>query len=292
MKRQQRTIGGPVEFTGQGLFSGVESSLRLLPACAGQGIVFRRTDLSGAPDIPAELTYAVEDPARVTSLENGVARVRMVEHVLSSAFGLGVDNLLVEVGAEEIPAGDGSASTFVDMIRSAGIVEQTDSVDIEIIRFAIQVGDSYKRMEIVPCAGGRRVSYVLDYGDRFVGTQTVSFLLDERTYVEQVAPARTFVLRPEIEGFLSVGLGGGATAENLVVLEEDGAAEGGLRFPDECARHKIVDILGDLSLAGRPFHGHVRGRRTGHADNLELAAKMRDSWDKEPAWPGGPAPGR
>lgn len=282
MTRPQRTIRGPVEFVGRGLFSGVEARLAFRPAEAGRGVVFQRTDLPGAPKVPARLECAADDPLRVTALQKGEARVRMVEHVLAAAFGLGVDNLVIEASAEEMPAGDGSAKTFVEMTRSAGIVEQADAIEVEALPFAVQAGEPGRLIQAAPCAEGLRVSYTLDYGDRFLGTQAVSFLLDEDTFADEVAPARTFVLRPEVEGFLSMGLGGGATPENLVVVEENGGAGGELRFPDECARHKVLDILGDLSLAGRPFAAHVRASRSGHAQNLELAAALRDAWSAKP----------
>lgn len=283
MKRPQRTIAGPARMEGRGLFGGARAAVALLPADAGHGICFRRKELEGEPDIPASVAWTVEDPARATTLRRGNARIRMVEHVLSAAFGLGVDNLVIEVDAEEMPAGDGSALAFVELLQSAGIVEQGAEAEIASIPAPILVSRGAAVIEALPADGGLRVACRLDYGERFFGAQEAEFLVDAETYAREIAPARTFVLRPEIEAFLERGMGRGAGPGNLLVVEEDGSITGERRFDNECARHKVVDLLGDLCLAERPFSGSVRGVRSGHAANVELAAKLAAAWAREAA---------
>jgi len=275
LSRSQRTIREPVELEGRGLFNGRKARVTLLPASAGRGIVFVRADRAERPEIPA-LASSVADRSRWTGLQAERVEVRMVEHLLSAAYGLGVDNLVVETWGEEIPIGDGSAKTYVELLLRAGIETLEVPVVALDIREPVRVREENATLTALPNPAGLKVTYTLDYGDRFVGRQTLTLDINETTYVESIAPARTYVLRPEIQAFLEQGLGSGASAENLLIVDEDGSIEGDRRYQDECVRHKIVDMLGDLSLIGRPLNAHMVGYRSGHTTNHELAQRLRE----------------
>jgi len=271
LNRRQRTIGRSAVLAGVGLFAGREARLRLAPALENTGVVFRRVDLPGQPVVPALAEFAAGEEARTTTLRRGEASVRMVEHVLSAAHGLGVDNLTVELDGEETPAGDGSALCYVDLIRSVGIVEQgAERVAFRPAR-PLHASHGEASVAFAPFDGGLRVTYTMDYGLSPLGARTVTVDVDEKTYVEQIAPARTYVLRSEIAGLLQRGLGKGASLDNVLIVEEDGSISGEKRFADELARHKIVDLLGDLFLSGLRLQGHIKAYRSGHALNLSLA---------------------
>ena len=276
MSRRQRTVSGKAELDGVGLFTGRRARVSLLPGEPDSGIVFRRTDLPGEPEAPASVSSVAPGETRSTTLCRGEARVCVVEHLLSAAYGLGVDNLVVAMTGEEMPAGDGSALTYVKLIRDAGVVDQDAPAGVCRLRERVFIEHHGATVEAEPFEGGLRVTFTLDYGDRFVRTERLSLDITEETYVNEIAPARTYVLRPEIRRFLDQGLGRGASLENLLIVEENGDIEGDRRFEDECVRHKIVDILGDLALVGRRLNGHVKGRRAGHAVNVLLARRLAD----------------
>jgi len=198
----------------------------------------------------------------------------MVEHLLSAAYGLGVDNLTVEAWGDELPVGDGSAMTFVELILKGGVAEQRAACEVLAPAAAVSVSEGEATLEALPYAEGLRVTYTLDYKGRFLGRQTLTVDVTEASYLAEIAPAKTYVLRPEIQAFLDMGMGRGATDENILIVEESGAVIGKPRFDDECVRHKIVDILGDLCLVRRPLRAHVVGRRSGHAANHLLAARL------------------
>ncbi|HRU06216.1 MAG TPA: UDP-3-O-acyl-N-acetylglucosamine deacetylase [Candidatus Brocadiia bacterium] len=271
MNRRQRTIGRPVSLSGVGLFAGREATLRLEPAGENAGVVFRRVDLAGRPEVRALAEFAVGEEARTTTLRSGDACVRMVEHVLSAAHGLGVDNLTVEMDGEETPAGDGSALCYVELLRSAGIVEQDAERPALRVDRPLFASHGAASVAIAPWDGGLRVTYTMDYGRPVPSARTVTVDITEETYAERIAPARTYVLRGEIAGFQRRGLGKGASPDTVLIVEDDGTIRRERRFEDELARHKIVDLLGDLFLAGVSLQGHVKAYRSGHALNLSLA---------------------
>jgi UDP-3-O-acyl N-acetylglucosamine deacetylase len=276
VSNKQCTIAEEVVVSGTGLFFGRPVKVRFLPAPAGHGVVFERADLPSRPRVAAKVEN-VPSAQRWTALKQGEAEVRMVEHVLAALAGLGIDNCLVQADAVEMPAGDGSALCFVSPLLNAGIVEQDVPSRRLTPESTLGVADKDVALVALPQPGRLSVTYVLDYGRHFIKSQALTMEIDRDTFVREIAPARTYVLRPEVDAFVKSGMGRGATPENTVVLEEDGRLSVEPRFPDECARHKILDLVGDLYLAGGPLHARVLGYKSGHAANVRLARAIRDS---------------
>lgn len=270
MSDKQSTIARVVDITGVGLFLGQPVRLRLHPAKANHGVVFVRTDLPGHPHIPATTEY-VPGPQRWTGLRNGEAEVRMVEHLLASLYGMGIDNVLIETAGVEMPVGDGSAQGFVQPLLDAGVKALNAPRKVIAWKRPVCVAEGDVFMAAMPQEDGLSVTYVLDYGQQFIRSQARTMTITRETFLQEIAPARTYVLRPEIDAFVKLGLGRGATPENTLVLEPDGKISGDLRFPDECVRHKILDLIGDLSLTGGLLCGRIIGYKSGHATNALLA---------------------
>jgi UDP-3-O-[3-hydroxymyristoyl] N-acetylglucosamine deacetylase/3-hydroxyacyl-[acyl-carrier-protein] dehydratase len=275
--RNQRTVQGTAELKGVGLHTGSATTLRISPAPADAGVVFVRRDLPGAPRIPATPDHVV-DRGRRTALAEGAAEVHTVEHLLSACHGLGVDNLVVEMDAVEVPGMDGSALPFVEALRRARIVEIPGAPRRDLVlRAAEGVAEtgSDATLTAVPFEHGLAVSYTLDYGPKApFGPQHVSVQITEDAYVREIAPARTFVLEAEADALRRMGLGKGATHENTLVVGPDGPVNNRLRFPDEYARHKMLDMVGDLFLAGADLKARLVGVRSGHAGNALLARRF------------------
>lgn len=274
--RPRRTIARETRQEGVGLFGGRSVRVVLRPAPPETGVVFRRVDRDGSPEIAAVVGNVATGETRSTTLRSGAAEVCVVEHLLSAAYGLGIDDLIVEMDGPEMPAGDGSALTCVRWLQEAGVAELDATVSTCVVDRPVVVEGDAARIAAEPHDDGLRVTFTLDYGDRFFGVQSLAFDLTPEAYVAEIAPARTYVLRPEIERFIAMGLGRGASLKNVIVLEEDGSITGEQRFEDECVRHKIVDVLGDLSLVGRPLQAHVSAYRSGHALNAELARRLAE----------------
>jgi UDP-3-O-[3-hydroxymyristoyl] N-acetylglucosamine deacetylase / 3-hydroxyacyl-[acyl-carrier-protein] dehydratase len=275
--QQQRTLNAIVEIPGSGLFTGQDVLVRCLPAEPDTGLVFVRTDLDGAPAIPGTIASVAEGDvagARCSGIQKGEAQVVMIEHLLAGLFGLGIDNLRIEVDAVEMPVGDGSAMTYVTPLLEVGTVEQGVQRKPLVIDQPIVVCEEDILLVAAPQDEGLTITYTLDYGDKFLKSQSLTVTIDEETFLKEIAPARTYCLRPEIDFFKKIGLGGGASAENTVVVELDGTISDNARFADECVRHKILDLLGDLYLAGRLASGRLMGYKSGHATNARLARKL------------------
>lgn len=246
--------------------------MTFLPAPPHAGIRFRRVDLEGAPEIEAKVEH-VSDTARSTTLARGNARVHTVEHVLAAFSGCGVDNAIVELDAAEPPVGDGSALPYVRMIEEAGLLPQAEARSPFTLSEPIEftVGDTtvialpHDRLKIT-CTNADRKG-------RF--TQVFSIEVTPESWTADLAPARTFCFFEEIEALIKSGLIKGGSLENAVVIREDAVlTTEPLRFDDEFVRHKILDIIGDLSLAGRPLHAHVMAIRPSHGSNCELARRV------------------
>ena len=274
---------------GVGLHTGAETTVRVGPAPADAGVCFVRTDLPGRPRIPADPLHLV-DRGRRTALAEGTAEVHTIEHLLAACHGLGVDDLVVEMDGVEVPGMDGSALPFVELLRRAGVVEIPGSVRRELaLRQAEGVVEpgSEATVSAVPWERGLRISYTLDYGPKSpFAAQHVSVDFGEDAFVREVAPARTFVLEAEAQALLARGLGKGATYQNTLVVGADGLpAQNRLRFPDEYARHKVLDLCGDLFLAGADLRAQVAAVRSGHSGNgllvRRLAALVRAEADVE-----------
>lgn len=270
MTEKQRTIARAVEVRGYGIHTGEPSVVRLRPAPEHGGLRFRRTDLPGAPEIPATVE-SVHSAHRETALRKGEAVVRTAEHVLAAAHGLTLDNLWIDVSGPEPPALDGSAAAWCDRLLEAGsVAQQADAPRLRIDRpLHLQVGGT--RYDVLPAESGR-VSATIDFDHPLIGRQSASARLDRAEFVREIAPARTFGLSAWAEALRERGLALGATRENTLVLSGDGLEPGQeLRFRDEFVRHKILDIIGDLALVGARLQCHVVAQRPGHRGNLELA---------------------
>lgn len=275
MKTAQRTIQTPAEVKGIGVNLGREVTLRLLPAPPDSGVTFVRTDLPGAPSVPAAPDYVVPKLRR-TVLRKGDAEVQMTEHLLASACGLGIDNLLVELRGPEFPACDGSARVFTEALQKAGIAEQDKPRTFRTLPEPVTVSDEASTITALPATEGLSIAYTLEYPRLSLPAQHYEIRVTPESFARDLAPARTFVFQREAPALLASGLGRGASLENTLVLRDDGSLiYGHLRFPDEFARHKVVDLLGDLCLLGGGFVARVIAVRSGHAQNFQLIEQIR-----------------
>ena len=266
----QRTLATSVSLSGSALHNGGKVTLTLHPAPVGHGYKFRRTDLPDEPIVDALVDH-VKTVERATTLVEGNAKIQTVEHVLSALAGLGVDNALIEMDANEPPIGDGSAAPFVTLIQQAGIVMQEAARSYFEIDEPIHLetpGGSL--MSIFPHQGLRISCTQVGPDGRF--TQYLSLEITPEVYARDIAPARTFVHYEDVKELMDKGLIKGGSLENaLVIRGESVLSKEPLRFSDEFVRHKILDILGDLALAGRPLRGHIIAVKPGHGPNTELA---------------------
>ena len=270
----QRTIAEKISCTGVGLHSGKPVQLTLHPARAGTGIVFVRTDLARPVEIPA-VPGSLTRSHLATTLGRDGATLDTVEHLLAAAYGLGVDNLRVEVEGPELPGMDGSAASFVFLLRAAGFYEQAARRPVLRIVRPIEIRDGLRRIRIEP-ARGLRVSYAIDFEHPCIRRQALQDLvIDETSFEREIARARTFGFVAEVDALWRVGRARGACLDNTVVLDATRVLNrDGLRFPDEFVRHKVLDLLGDLALLGVQVEGHVRVERGGHALHQKLVAAL------------------
>ena len=284
---QQQTINQPATFSGVGLHSGNRVNMTFLPAPPNSGIRFRRTDLEGKPEIEARVENVVENN-RSTTLAKGNTRIHTVEHVLATFAGYGIDNAVVELDANEPPIGDGSAGEYCKLIQTAGIVAQDERRDTYSISAPIELEMGETVMTLFPDENLKISCTSSDRQGRF--TQFYSLELSPKSWEKELAQARTFCFYEEIEYLIKNGLIRGGSLENAVVIRDDAVlTTEPLRYPDEFVRHKMLDIVGDLSLLGRPVHGHLVAVKPSHAANCELvrriAAQMRraDTFAPPPA---------
>lgn len=281
----QRTLKAPIGCVGVGLHSGQRTSLTLSPADTGHGIVFRRTDLSR--DIAARFDRVV-DTRLCTVLGDehwGSARIGTVEHLMAALSGLGIDNALVELDGPEVPALDGSAAPFVFLLECAGIVEQAaPRLAIEVRRpVRVTDGDAFAELRpVTPGARGLDMALSIDFSAAAIGRQALSLRLTPDSFRRELARARTFTMIEEVEHLRAAGLAQGGSLENAVVVDQARVLNpGGLRMPDEFARHKLLDAVGDLALAGAPLFGRFIAHRPGHALNNRL---LRALFSDAAAW--------
>ncbi len=272
--RRQRTIAEKVSCTGIGLHSGAPVQLTLLPARANSGIVLVRTDRGSPVEIPARAA-SLASTRFATTLGRGDATVGTVEHLLAALYGLGVDNIRVEVGGPEIPVMDGSAASFVYLLRSAGIFEQRKRCAVLRFRRPVEVRDGKRWIRVEP-AREFRISYAVEFDHPLVRRQEFSLNgWDPGRFEQEVAAARTFGFLNEVRSLWDAGLAKGGSLENTVVLDDEGVMNpDGLRWPDEFVRHKVLDLYGDLALLGLPIEGHVRAERGGHALHQRLVSAV------------------
>jgi UDP-3-O-[3-hydroxymyristoyl] N-acetylglucosamine deacetylase/3-hydroxyacyl-[acyl-carrier-protein] dehydratase len=272
---QQRTIQNEAEVSGRGLFTGLPVTVRFKPAPPGHGIIFARSDQPEALPIAARLENLTKR-ARRTSLRNGTVAIETVEHCLAAAGGLFIDNLEIRLDNAELPAGDGSANPFVEALLQAGIVEQNQERQSFLITETVRVTDGDAELVAWPGAENRLdIIYELDYGERSaLGRQIHHYSLDHTTFASDIAPARTFVTDKEAEQLRAAGLGGHLTYQDILVIGADGPIQNQYRLPNECVRHKILDLLGDLMLVGGQLCGRIYARKSGHELNHELVRRL------------------
>jgi UDP-3-O-[3-hydroxymyristoyl] N-acetylglucosamine deacetylase / 3-hydroxyacyl-[acyl-carrier-protein] dehydratase len=269
---QQQTINRPASYAGVGLHSGSRVSMTFLPAPAGTGIRFRRVDLEGKPEIEARVENVVETN-RSTTLAKGNTRVHTVEHVLATFAGFEIDNAIVELDANEPPVGDGSAREYCKMIQAAGIAPQEERREPYTVTEPIELTLGESVMTLFPGEGFKLSCTSADKRGRF--TQFYTLDLSPKNWEQELAQARTFCFFEEIEFLIKNGLIRGGSLENAVVIRDDVVlTTEPLRYPEEFVRHKMLDILGDLSLLGRPISGHLIGVKPSHSANCELVRRI------------------
>jgi UDP-3-O-[3-hydroxymyristoyl] N-acetylglucosamine deacetylase/3-hydroxyacyl-[acyl-carrier-protein] dehydratase len=269
---QQQTLSKSASYSGIGLHSGNRVNMTFLPSAPNSGIRFRRVDLDGKPEIEARVENVVENN-RSTTLAKGNTRVHTVEHVLATFAGYGIDNAIIELDANEPPIADGSAREYCKLIETAGIVAQEERREPYTVTTPIELEMGETVMSLFPDEVFKVSCTSADKEGRF--TQFCSLEISPKTWERDVAHARTFCFFEEIEYLIKNGLIKGGSLENAVVIREDAVLTNEpLRYPDEFVRHKVLDILGDLALLGRPIHGHLVAVKPSHAANCELVRRI------------------
>lgn len=276
--RPQRTLAAPAEVSGVGFVTGARVRLRFLPAGPDQGVTFVRTDRPGRLSLSADASR-VRGTERRTTLGTGADSVTLVEHVLSALAGLRIDNCLIEIDGPEPPGLDGSAQGFVEALLAAGTVLQSRARTVWAAEQPVTVSQSGATVTLYPCALGAphtlRISYRLDYGIASpIASQCHTMELKPNNYTAELASCRTFVLESEAESLRSQGIGRHLTAKELLVFGRRGPIDNTLRFANEPARHKLLDLIGDLALSRADFAGHLVAYRSGHALNILLATQL------------------
>ncbi|MDQ1272913.1 MAG: UDP-3-O-[3-hydroxymyristoyl] N-acetylglucosamine deacetylase [Planctomycetota bacterium] len=280
MVNTQKTIKQEIGCSGMGMFRGGTANLHFKPAPLNAGIYFVRVDLPNRPRVPAHVRALSGNYKRIL-LKNEDAEIESVEHLMAALAGLGIDNMEIEINGREIPAGDGSAQLFVEIFKKAGIVDLGGKKKVFMVQAPIMVSNGNASVMAVPCEKGLVFSYTLDFHGAFIQQQTYDIEFTEENFCREIAPARTFGLSTYIEEFKRLGLGKGVTDDNSIIVHEDGKmtkpismkpAE--LRFPNELVRHKILDMVGDLSLANVLIQGRIIAKRSGHSLNVQLAEKI------------------
>ena len=272
---KQRTIAAPVRTVGIGLHTGRKVTLRLVPAPMDSGIVFKRVDLPEAQPVPAQ-AKCVSDTRLATVLQHDAVRISTVEHLLSGCAGLGIDNLIVELDCEEVPIMDGSAASFLFLIESAGLEEQDAPRRFLVIKKPVEVRDGDKLARLEPF-DGYKLDFSIDFKHPALDKTGQRYVIDfaEGTYSQEIGRARTFGFAHEVEALREVGLARGGSLDNAIVLDEHRILNNEeLRYDDEFVRHKILDAIGDLYLAGYPMIGAYVAKKSGHAMNNALVRRL------------------
>lgn len=279
MPINQRTLNREKSIKGKALHTGEDVTLTLKPAPASSGFVFRRTDLYGKPEIKP-LASSVTELIRSTTISNGNAKIHTIEHVLSALSGCGIDNAIIELDASEPPILDGSAKPYVELIQSAEPVDLDEDREFLKLSSPISVSSGNRSIIALPHDGLRITCTSAD--DRGIHVQHMSIDIDPENYIQEIAPSRTFTLYEDIEELLKLGKIRGGSLDSAVVIKGGQImSKEPLRFEDEFVRHKILDIVGDLCLLGKPLHAHIIAVRPGHSLNSELTAKILEFSDKK-----------
>lgn len=279
--RHQRTVATPVSCRGCGVHSGRDVRLTIKPAPINHGIKFRRVDLPGCPEISAHFNMVV-DTSLATVLGYDGFIVSTVEHIMAAFSGLSIDNALVEIDAYELPIMDGSAGPFTSMIKIAGIREQQGPKCVFIVKKPIELREKNRFVGIYP-SSSFKITCTIDFDHPLIQRQSLAVEIDDDSFEKKICRARTFGFFHEVEYLKRYGFARGGSLENAVVIGPKSILnKGGLRFPDEFVRHKILDSIGDFSLIGLPIIGHVVMEKSGHAFNHLFIQKFfeeKESWD-------------
>ena len=281
---RQRTIKNTIRATGVGLHSGNKVYMTLRPAAPDHGVVFRRTDLEPVVDVPAAAGLVTETTL-CTGLTCGEAKIQTVEHLMSAAAGLGIDNLIVELSSAELPIMDGSSGPFVFLLQSAGVAEQDAPKRFLRILKDVEVRDGDKVARFTP-HDGYRLDFTIQFDHPMIPAKQSRHRLEFSTaaYIQEISRARTFGFMRDLEYMRELNLGLGGSMDNAIVLDEFRVLnEDGLRYADEFVRHKILDAIGDLYLVGAPILGAYEGYKSGHALNNKLARALLDdasAWER------------
>jgi UDP-3-O-[3-hydroxymyristoyl] N-acetylglucosamine deacetylase len=280
---KQRTLKKQVSATGVGLHNGEKVKLTLLPAPVDTGIVFRRTDLPGMPEIQAT-PEAVRDTRMCSALEQNGARVATVEHLMSALAGLGIDNIIIEVSASEIPIMDGSSGPFIYLLQSAGLLEQSAAKKFIKINKKIEIIDGDKWVRFEPYHGFK-MDFTIDFAHPVFENsgQNVKIDFADHSYIREISRARTFGFMHEVEYLRANGLARGGSLDNAIVLDEFRVLNSeGLRYEDEFVKHKVLDAIGDLYMLGHPLLGAFTAYKSGHALNNQLIRALKadaEAWE-------------
>ncbi len=281
MTDRQRTISKEVSLTGPGLFSGESATLTIGPADPDTGITFVREQDGKTARIPALVSNVLKRPRR-TCLKNGTLWVETVEHCMAALAGMGVTNATVRVAGGltgEVPSMDGSAKPFVDLVSSVGLSEQSEALAPLIIKRPVQVASESASIAALP-GPTDRLEIIYDFEAAApIGRQTVGFTLGADDFATEIAPARTFLFEREADEARARGVGSHLTPKDLLVISPTGPIDNAFRFENECARHKVLDLIGDLRLVGRPVFGRIIASRSGHALNHMLAKRLLEQQD-------------
>jgi len=289
MHKFQRTLQNKIHLEGIGLHTGYEVRLTLAPAPPDTGIRFRRTDLKNF-EIEALRTHVAKVSYATTLMKKGVM-ISTVEHLLSTLYGLGIDNAYLDLNSMEVPILDGSSGRFIEEVLKIGIVEQDALRRYMVIQKPIEVRHDNKVAGVYPDRVPK-ATYIIDFEHNAIGYQKIEIELTPESYCREIAMARTFGFVSDVEYLKSLGLIRGGSLENAVVLDSSGIVNHHLRFPNEFVRHKLLDLLGDISLIGYPIIGHLYAERAGHAIHTALVdqiARLKDHYqictapDLEPA---------
>lgn len=272
----QKTLARPARCRGVGVHTGIDAELEIKPAAADRGIVFVRVDLPGRKEIPA-VVEAVTQTARGTSLGPGEAGVKTVEHLLAVLSGLEIDNAVVEMNGPELPMGDGSARPFLKMVKEAGVRELPAPRRFCALSRPVTVETPDGIIAALP-ASRLRIACAIAFGDPLLDAQYQDLVIGPEVFERELAPARTFGFYREALPLLKRGLIRGTSLENTVVIGPGAIfSRGGLRFDDECVRHKMLDLLGDLFLLGSPLRATILAVKPGHQLNIELVKKIQEA---------------
>ena len=268
----QHTIAHPVEYTGISLHTGLDVHITCLPAPENTGIVFQRNDLPHRPQLVAN-AHNILSTQRCTSIGCAEEKwyIHTIEHLMAAISMCNIDNLLIEINAEEPPVTDGSASVFVRLLEAAGLKEQTAARHVQVIKEPIFVKENDATLIALPYEGFR-ISYTLSYDHPFIGTQYIDLEITAETFQQEIASARTFGFTKEVAALHARGLALGGSLDNAVLIDDNGPVNE-LRYPNEFVRHKVLDLIGDLAVNGRVC-GHFIGIKSGHSLNAQLSKKI------------------